>query len=185
MRILALCGSPRPRSYNRALLEAARALAPSGTSFHVADDLATLPHFHPDRDDLRQTPPLKTLDEAVRAADVILIASPEYVHGIPGTLKNALDWLVGSGVCDQKLCAIYNVTPSANEPEWAHSGLIEILNVMTARNVVREACLTVTAAARKFNEDLTIKDPALRQTLERSLVLLKEAFRERGDLRPA
>src|SRR2546425_6156409 len=99
MQILAVSGSLRAVSKNTAILEAARLLAPPRVEITLYTGLDTLPHFNPDLD----TPDGRSGPEAVadwRAgvaqADGLLISSPEYAHGLPGTLKNALDWLVSS-----------------------------------------------------------------------------------------
>jgi chromate reductase, NAD(P)H dehydrogenase (quinone) len=95
VRVLALGGSLREASLNRALLREATALAPAGTEVdlgHVAV-AGSLPLFNQDIVD-REGPPAEVtrLKEALRAADGLLIATPEYNWGIPGFLKNAIDW---------------------------------------------------------------------------------------------
>ena len=95
VRILALGGSLREASFNRALLHEAAALAPAGTELdlsHVAST-GSLPLFNQDIVD-RGGPPAEVaqLKDALRAADGLLLATPEYNWGIPGFLKNAIDW---------------------------------------------------------------------------------------------
>jgi NAD(P)H-dependent FMN reductase len=92
MRILALGGSLRAASLNRALLDEAAALTPD-VDLSVAAVAAALPHFNQDIVDREGFPPEATqLKDALRAADGLLIATPEYNWGIPGFLKNAIDW---------------------------------------------------------------------------------------------
>jgi NAD(P)H-dependent FMN reductase len=100
MKIIAICGSLRSQSSNRALLQAAVKLAPEGMEITIYEGLAGLPHFNPDDDEEDTTPPqpVAELRALLAAADGILISSPEYAHGVPGSLKNALDWLVSDGV---------------------------------------------------------------------------------------
>jgi len=91
-RILGLAGSSRRGSYNRALLRAAQGLAPQGVEIAIDESLGTVPFY----EDLRQHgDPLAVapLREHVRRADTVIIATPEYNYGIPGVLKNAIDWL--------------------------------------------------------------------------------------------
>src|SRR4029450_8065808 len=95
-RILAVSGSLRARSSNTAALAAASRVAPDGVLVQLYDGLATLPHFNPDHDEEGAEPPapvagLRTL---IAGADGVLLSTPEYAHGLPGVLKNALDWLV-------------------------------------------------------------------------------------------
>lgn len=94
--IVAICGSLRAASTNGALIEAARLLAPAGMTVTRHDAIGTLPHFNADLDGPGLPEPVAAFRARLKAADGIIISSPEYARGIPGTLKNALDWLVGS-----------------------------------------------------------------------------------------
>src|SRR3954467_11195962 len=91
----------RKKSSNSALLRAAAALAPEGVEVSLYGNLGELPLFNPDLDgaDLEGIGPAPVLDfrAHLAGADAILIASPEYAHGVTGVLKNVLDWEVGSG----------------------------------------------------------------------------------------
>ena len=92
LRIIGIAGSLRAGSYNRALLRAAQELAPPTLQIDVAD-LSDIPMFNADVD-ARATPPAVTvLRTAIHAADGLLLVTPEYNHGVPGVLKNAVDWL--------------------------------------------------------------------------------------------
>src|SRR5215471_687580 len=93
-RILAISGSLRAVSSNTALLRAAAMLAPAGVEIRVYDGLGDLPHFNPDLEGA-EPPVVKDFGAQVGAADGIILSTPEYAHGVPGVLKNALDWLVG------------------------------------------------------------------------------------------
>ena len=91
MRILGIAGSLREGSYNRALLRAARELAPPGVEL-VEHDLRGLPLYDGDVEAAGDPEPVVALKDAIRAADALLIATPEYNRGVPGGLKNAIDW---------------------------------------------------------------------------------------------
>ena len=97
MRIVALSGSLQEQSSNRALLDATRSLTPDGATVVISDAVGSVPLFNPDLDQGRAPPAVDRFRREVATADAILIASPEYAFGVPGALKNALDWLVGSG----------------------------------------------------------------------------------------
>src|SRR5690349_21363282 len=97
MRILAISGSLREGSSNTAVLQAAAALAPLGVEIILYDGLGRLPHFNPDLDGENAVAPVAEWRARLQSADGVLISSPEYAHGVPGSLKNALDWVVGSG----------------------------------------------------------------------------------------
>jgi chromate reductase len=92
IKVLGLCGSLRARSYNRAALDAARELMPDGATL-LAGSFAGLPIYNADDQAQGWPAALAPLADSVRAADAVLIASPEYNFSIPGGLKNALDWL--------------------------------------------------------------------------------------------
>jgi NAD(P)H-dependent FMN reductase len=136
--ILALCGSLRAVSMNAALLRATARLAPAGIHVRFFDGLADLPLFNPDLE-AHAPPSVHALHAAIGSCDALLIASPEYAHGVTGTLKNALDWLVSFEGFVGKRVAIFNASPgSAN----ADASLREILVTMSAR-LVEDACLAL------------------------------------------
>lgn len=141
MRILALCGSLRRESKNRRALQTARALAPSGVEIRILDGLGHLPLFSPDLDQPAIAQPDKVIDfqAEIESATGLLIACPEYAHGVPGAFKNALDWLVGSVVFPGKPVALLNIAPHAVH---AQAALREILTTMSA-DIVDVACCTV------------------------------------------
>ena len=138
--ILAISGSVRAASSNAALLRAAARLAPEGMTFTFCEGLDTLPHFNPDLDGEGATPDpfVVALRAAFAAADGFAVSSPEYAHGVPGSLKNALDWLVSSGEQIGKPLILLNASP--NGGQYTQAALLEILKVMSA-NVLEEASL--------------------------------------------
>ena len=93
VNVLALCGSLRAASMNAALLRATARLAPDGTRVEIFSGLAELPLFNPDLE-ADMPAPARRLQAAISACDALLIASPEYAHGVTAVIKNALDWLV-------------------------------------------------------------------------------------------
>ena len=131
-RVLTLSGSLRRGSANTAVLEAARRLAPPGVEVMPYGGMGGLPHFNPDVEAAGLPPPVAGLRADVGQADALLISSPEYAHGIPGSLKNLLDWLVGSTAFAGKPVALLNASPRA---EHAQRQLAEVLGTMAARLV--------------------------------------------------
>ena len=97
MRLLTVSGSLQARSSNKALLDAVAAGAIDGVEVHFFDGLRELPLFNPELDVEPAPAPVAAWREALASADAVLVATPEYAHGYPGALKNALDWVVGSG----------------------------------------------------------------------------------------
>lgn len=127
-QIIALSGSLRAASINTALLREIAADAPDGVSVEIFP-LGGLPLFNPDHE---QFPPelVSKFRATVRLADAMIIASPEYAHGVSGVLKNALDWLVGSDGFAGKPVLILNAAPRARH---AITALRDILTTMSAQ----------------------------------------------------
>ncbi|MBC8160239.1 MAG: NAD(P)H-dependent oxidoreductase [Roseiflexaceae bacterium] len=137
MHILAISGSLRATSSNTTLLKAAAALAPAGVAIALYDRLGDLPHFNPDLDDIERgiaPPAVLAFRALLNQADGVLICSPEYAHGVPGTLKNALDWVVSSGELLGKPVALLK----ASRATYAHAALKETLSVILAQIVDEE-----------------------------------------------
>lgn len=130
-RVLCLCGSLRRVSSNRAALEAARQLAPPTLELALHEGLGALPLFNPDHDAEPLPPAVLALREAVGRADALLIACPEYAHGVPGAFKNLLDWLVGSLEFPGKPVLLLNT--AARGSYHAQEALAEILATMSAQ----------------------------------------------------
>ena len=95
LNILALSGSLRKASYNTAAISALKVLAPRYVEI-VLGEIGDLPLFNPDLEN-EFIPSLEKLKQQLNESSGLIIATPEYAHGISGPLKNALDWLV-SGV---------------------------------------------------------------------------------------
>lgn len=135
-RVLCLSGSLRRVSSNTAALLAARELAPPGLSLTLYPGLGALPLFNPD-DEAEQLPEaVQALRAAVGQSDALLIACPEYAHGVPGAFKNGLDWLVGSLEFPGKPVLLINA--SARGSHHAQDALCEILRTMSARLLAPE-----------------------------------------------
>src|SRR5690606_37413109 len=94
LKVLTICGSLRKQSYNRALLRALPPLAPEGMSFTESPPFDSIPFYNEDLQNASGFPaPVVALSDASRAADGVLIVTPEYNWTIPGALKNAFDWI--------------------------------------------------------------------------------------------
>ena len=173
MRVLAISGSLRARSSNRALLRAAATLAP-GMEWETYEGLAELPHFNPDEDDDdRPVPPaVAELRARFIAAEGWVISSPEYAHGVPGSLKNALDWLVSCPELPGKPVLLLNA--SAVGGDFAQASLTETLRTMSLE--VLEESLTRPFLLRKLQEGGALDRDAAR-TLQTALEALAAAIR--------
>ncbi|MBC7369845.1 MAG: NAD(P)H-dependent oxidoreductase [Undibacterium sp.] len=129
LRVLAISGSLRRVSSNMALLQAAALVAPDGMEVVLTETVGALPHFNSDLDGAEPSV-VQAWREELRAAGAILISSPEYAHGVPGALKNALDRAVSSGELSAKPVALWNASPRAT---LAQASLAEIVRTMDAK----------------------------------------------------
>ena len=166
IRVLAISGSVRHASSNGALVKAAAQLAPPGVEVAIYEELGQVPPFNPDLDTDTPPMPVAAFRAALKSADAVLLSSPEYAHGVPGVLKNALDWVVGSGELVDKPVALLNASSRATR---AWRSLVETLSVMSAR-VIREASITVALNGTGLDAEGIASDPRL-------AVLVKSALR--------
>jgi chromate reductase len=165
-RILAFCGSLRAASMNAALLRAAARLAPAGVTVDLFTGLGALPLFNPDLEaDL--PPPVRRLHEAVARSDALLIASPEYAHGVTAVIKNALDWLVSFPPFVDTPVAVFNASPRSVH---ADANLRETLTTMSAR-LLPGACLALPLRSTGITEQ-GILDSEHAPEIRRALTLL-------------
>ncbi len=133
MRIFAVSGSLQSGSSNTRFLAAARALAPEGTEVDVYESVGALPHFNPDLIEPRAVADFR---ERIAASDGVLIASPEYAHEMPGSLKNALDWVVGTGELYAKRVAVVIVSPRPNGGTYAREAIERTLGAQGSEIVL-------------------------------------------------
>lgn len=166
-RILGLSGSLRGASLNSMLLRAAARLAPEEIEVELGADLGSLPLFNPDLE-AADPPAVATLRRRIIAADALLIASPEYAHGVSAIIKNALDWMVGNESLIGKPVALANTSPRAN---LAAAALRETLVTMSAL-LVEDACIIVPLLGAGLDEDALVADPARGGALRGALVAL-------------
>ena len=165
MRVLAISGSLRAVSTNTALLKAAMQLTPNGMVIDFYDGLAALPHFNPD-DDVDPWPaPVADLRRRIGDADGLLISSPEYARGVPGSLKNALDWLVSSEEFAGKPVAFLHASERGVASQAA---LRLILETMSAR-MIEDATITVPLLGKQADADAIAADQVLAPRLRAAL----------------
>jgi chromate reductase len=174
VRVLAISGSLRRASSNSALIEAVARLAPDTVDVSIYRELETLPPFNPDLDSGPAPAAVARFRAALQACDAVLISSPEYAHGVPGFLKNALDWVVGSGELVDKPVALINASARATHA-WA--SLAETLSVMSAY-VVFDASITVPLGGRTLAAESIVRDAAFATALRSAITVLAADARE-------
>jgi chromate reductase, NAD(P)H dehydrogenase (quinone) len=178
LEVLGIAGSLRDDSYNRSLLNAAGRLSDSMdiTSF----DIGSLPHFDADVEADGDPEPVQEFKEAIRSADALLIATPEYQHGIPGVLKNALDW--GSrppsdSPLGGKPAAIMGATPGDFGTARAQEDLRQVL-IYNDCPMVNTPEVLVADAASKVDETGEFTDEETLDFVKQLLDALETLVRE-------
>jgi chromate reductase len=175
LRILGFAGSLRQASYNRGLIRAATELAPGGTIVDVFD-LTDLPLFNQDVEDAGEPRSVAGFKRAIARADALLVATPEYNHGVPGVLKNAIDWASRPRVTSplrDKSVAVIGASPGRGATARAQAQLRDAF-VFTGACVMPLPELLIGGAGEHFDRDGNLTDSDLRT----SLVELMEALRE-------
>jgi NAD(P)H-dependent FMN reductase len=159
-KILAISGSTRKSSSNLNLIKAIIDLHANELDIKIFDSLSEIPHFNPDLD--TELPPETVLDfrKQLKEADGILICTPEYAMGVPGTLKNAIDWTVSSCEFSNKPVALITASSLG---EKAHASLLETLKIIES-NIPDESQLLISSVKTKVNQEGKITDL---QTLEK------------------
>lgn len=173
LRILTISGSLRAASSNSRLLRAAAGLAPAGVELVAYDGLATLPYFTPDLDGDDLPGPVAALRAAIGDARAVVISSPEYAHGVPGVLKNALDWLVSGPEVPGRPFALWNASPRSVH---AQASLAETLRTMSAL-LVEDACIAVPLAGRDLDEAGIVAASEIAEPLRAALRVIVERAR--------
>lgn len=173
MRLLTVSGSLRAESSNRALLEAVQRVASREVSVIAFEGLAEIPAFNPDveRTTAPRAPSVAAWCAALDAADAVLISSPEYAHGVPGVLKNALDWVVGSGELFDKPVGVLNASSAS---QYAYPQLLETLGVMSAR-LVPDACRVIDIPRRGANAEQLAGDDMVATALREAVAAMQAA----------
>jgi chromate reductase len=182
MRILAISGSLRQGSHNHALLRAAAERLPAGVEWSEFERLAEIPPYDADLEELGTPEPVQALRAAMRDADAVLIATPEYNHSLPGVLKNALDWAsrpAGQSALMGKPAAVIGASTGMFGAVWAQAETRKVLRALGGRVV--EAELPVARAAELYDgERLELAPEQSRQLQEilAELALAVEQLRE-------
>jgi chromate reductase, NAD(P)H dehydrogenase (quinone) len=181
--VLLISGSLRQHSTNSAAIQIAQQLAPPGMTTTIYTGMASLPHFNPDddREDGPIHPAVALLRGHIARADAILICTPEYAGGLPGSLKNLLEWTVGDGGTYRKPVAWINVSGPAAPTGGAdaHSSLRKVLGYVHAE-IVESACIRVPLTRDLVANDGTITDVEARERIAGVLITLADHLARRG-----
>jgi NAD(P)H-dependent FMN reductase len=154
MHILVVNGSTRAKSTNGLLIEAIIKLAGDRAHFTVYPSVADLPHFNPDHDVDPAPPAVTHFRKLLHEADALLICTPEYAMGVPGSLKNALDWTVSSADLRLKPAMLVTASLSGEKAQASLTGTLLVLEAM----ITPETTVLVQFARTKVGTDGLITD---------------------------
>lgn len=175
LRVLGFAGSLRKDSYNASLLRAAAELAPAGLSVTLFD-LADVPLYNGDIEKAGDPPAVTRFKDAIMAADGLLMATPEYNHGVPGVLKNAIDWASrppGESVLNRKPVALMGASIGITGTARAQSQLRQAFE-FTNSWCMAQPELLVFHAQEKFGWSGTLKDDSTRGYLARFMMSFRD-----------
>jgi chromate reductase len=185
MKVLGISGSLRPDSHNTELLRAAATLLPSGVEFELFEGLKEIPPYI---EGLELDPPASVtrLKDAIASADAVLIATPEYNHSIPGTLKNALDWVsrpLAESPMRNKPAAVIGASTGMFGAVWAQAETRKVLGALGARVVDRE--VPVPTADEIVRDREKLESSGTHGLIVGLLAELLESARERQEMAAA
>ncbi len=169
LKILAICGSTNPTSINKSLIYAIGDLTADYFDLTIFEDIDQIPHFNADLDN--DTPPLAVVNfrRLLQEAAGILICTPEYAMGVPGTLKNAIDWMVSScGFCYKPVALITASTHGLK----GHQSLLETLRIIES-NITEETQLVISFVKAKVSKNHQITDPETQEKVMEVVLALK------------
>lgn len=173
IRILAISGSLREKSYNTALLHATAKLAPDDMEIIIYDEMGLLPLFNPDRES-EEIVAVKKLQEELAKSNGLIISSPEYAHGISGVLKNALDWLVSGAEFPAMPVVLCNTSPRATH---AQAALREVVSTMSG-HIIESASILVPLLGSHLDAEGIIRDKEMSREIIDKLLIFKDEIME-------
>ena len=179
LEVVGIAGSLRRGSLNRALLRAARELAPPALRITI-HDIDDIPLYNADVEEAGVPAAVEQLRSAIGAADGLLIATPEYNHGVPGVLKNTVDWLSRPprrSVLGGRPTAILGASPGMTGTARAQSQLRQAF-VFTDTPALLQPEVLVSRAREKFDDEGRLTDEGTEQFLQKFLVAFERWIRQ-------
>jgi chromate reductase, NAD(P)H dehydrogenase (quinone) len=165
IKILAISGSLRASSSNTKILKAIERLVPGNIEFNIYPGLSGIPHFD-DADDVPAA--VSAWRKELQEADAVLICTPEYAFGVPGTLKNALDWTVSSGELVNKPLALITASTGGDK---AHAAFLQIFTALSAK-IPEGGSLLIPFIRSKINAVGEISDVATLDAIKKTVASL-------------
>lgn len=154
MKILAIPGSLRNNSSSNKLMTFISTILPTEVHYQIYEDLASIPAFD-DREDIPSA--VAQFKKAISDADALLLCTPEYAFGVPGALKNAIDWTVSSGELVEKPVALIT---ASSQGEKGHAAMLNILSALSTKTPP-SSTLLISFIKAKLNDKGEITNPEL------------------------
>ena len=178
--ILAISGSLRSNSANTNILKALGEMTEKSVDFQIFEGLNTFPYFNPGIDEDNEK--VAIFRQKVKDADGVIFCTPEYAFGIPGVLKNALDWTVSTGEFNEKPVAAISASPLNSGGDKALASLILTLTALGTRKN-ENSHLAIPNVKIKINGDGEVSDSLLKNNLELLLNnLLGQIYEQRSGI---
>lgn len=152
--VIAISGSTRKNSINHSLIKAIVDLSAISLDITIFDGIENLPQFNPDNDGGHVAKEVSDFRQQLNDADGIIICTPEYAHGVPGALKNAIDWTVSSSQFPHKPTMLITASTGGYH---GHKALMETLKAIEAKNI-DHLQMVIPFIHTKINKDNTITD---------------------------
>lgn len=174
IQLLTICGSTRNNSSNHRLILAIGELFKGQVDLLPAVELSAIPVFIPGLPENDEPEIVSVFRNQIRSAQAVLICTPEYAHGVPGALKNAIDWTVGSGEFSHKPTALIT---ASTDGRLGHAALLETLKVIECEGI-ETLNLLIQFIQTRINHAGEITDSTIKQNLVQLIEKLLELARQ-------
>jgi len=172
--ILAICGSTKQSSINLSLIKAIADLTAAEFNLSIFSSIESIPHFNPDKDNDSPPPEVSGFRNRIKNSDGVLICTPEYAMGVPGTLKNAIDWTVSSGEFSHKPVALIT---ASSQGQKGHASLLETLRIIEC-SIPDETQMVISFVKTKVSSDNKIIDPATLESVKNLMTAFSGKIRK-------
>ena len=174
-KVLAICGSTRQTSINHSLIKAIAALSAASLDITIYEKIANLPQFNPDNDGENVAKEISDFREQLKNAAGVIICTPEYAHGVPGTLKNAIDWTISSSSFPNKPTMLITASTGGHH---GHRALLETLKAIEAKHI-ETLQLVIPFVKTKVSMDNEITDDKTLVEVERLVAAFIDTLRDK------
>ena len=171
IRVAGICGSLREASFNKGLLHAAMELAPAGMEISIYTRLGEIPPYNDDVFQKGDPEPVADMKKFVGGADALLISTPEYNYGVPGVLKNAIDWASrpsGNCVLNRRPAALMGCSPGLGGTIRCQHALRQTF-VFTETYVMLQPEIKIPSVTPLFDSAGRLSDENTRQHIKKFL----------------